>query len=506
MRPVLELGGPLEVGVALGALGLALGGLELGARLVDRVDRALSVCQRAFISRGGLLQVGELGLERLEARLRGVVVLLLERLPLDLELLDAAVDLVDLDRRGLDLHLQPRGGLVDQVDRLVGQEAVGDVALRQRRGGDDRRVGDVDAVVVLVALLEAAQDRDRVGHVGLADEDGLEAALERGVLLDVLAVLVEGGRADRAQLAAGEHRLEQVGGVDRALGGAGADDRVQLVDEEDDLALGVLDLLEDGLEALLELAAVLRAGEQRADVERDDAAAAQRLGHVAVDDPLREALDDRGLADAGVADQDGVVLRPAREHLDDAADLLVAADHRVELARLGVGGQVLAVLLERLERLLGVGGGDPVRVDDLGGRLRDRVAVGQHVADPGGLVGQRQQDVVGGDVLVAERLHLALGALQDLDEPLGGTDVGSVAPGDRRQLVDPRRGGVLDRYDVGADLPQDRRRETVVLLEDCEEQMGGRVSVLRRCEAMRIAAATASRPIVVKRSDCIGPF
>ena len=72
--------------------------------------------------------------------------------------------------------------------------------------------------------------------VGSPTHDGLEAALERGVLLDVLAVLVERGRADRAQLAAGEHRLEQVGGVDRALGGAGADDRVQLVDEEDDRA------------------------------------------------------------------------------------------------------------------------------------------------------------------------------------------------------------------------------------------------------------------------------
>jgi hypothetical protein len=43
-----------------------------------------------------------------------------------------------------------------------------------------------DVVVGLVALLEAAQDRDRVLHGRLADHDGLEAPLERGVLLDVL--------------------------------------------------------------------------------------------------------------------------------------------------------------------------------------------------------------------------------------------------------------------------------------------------------------------------------
>ncbi len=106
----------------------------------------------------------------------------------------------------------------------------------------------------------------------LTDVDGLEAALERGVLLDVLAVLVERGRADQAELAPGEHRLDHVAGVDRALGAAGADDRVELVDEADDLALGVGDLLEDGLEPLLELAAVLRARDHRADVERDERA------------------------------------------------------------------------------------------------------------------------------------------------------------------------------------------------------------------------------------------
>jgi hypothetical protein len=49
----------------------------------------------------------------------------------------------------------------------------------------------------------------------LADEDLLEAALQRGVLLDVLAVLVERRRADHPQLAAGQHRLEHVAGVHR---------------------------------------------------------------------------------------------------------------------------------------------------------------------------------------------------------------------------------------------------------------------------------------------------
>jgi hypothetical protein len=64
------------------------------------------------------------------------VLLLAQRLALDLELHDAAVDLVDLRRHRVDLHPQPRRGLVDEIDRLVGQEAIGDVAVREDRGGD----------------------------------------------------------------------------------------------------------------------------------------------------------------------------------------------------------------------------------------------------------------------------------------------------------------------------------------------------------------------------------
>ena len=191
--------------------------------------------------------------------LRRGVLLLGQRHLLDLEATNQPLDLVDLDGPGVDLHPQPRRRLVDQVDGLVGQEARRDVAVGQRGRRDQRGVGDADTVVHLVAVLEAAQDADGVLDRRLADQHLLEATFQRGVLLDVLAVLVERGGADQSQLAAGQHRLDHVARVHRRLAGrAGADDGVQLVDEGDDLAGRVLDVVEHGLEPLLELAAVLR--------------------------------------------------------------------------------------------------------------------------------------------------------------------------------------------------------------------------------------------------------
>jgi Protein of unknown function (DUF3170). len=72
-------------------------------------------------------------------------------------------------------------------------------------------------VVRLVPVAQALEDLDGVAERRLGDLDRLEAALEGGVLLQVLAVLVQGGRTDRLQLARASIGL-RIGGVDRALG------------------------------------------------------------------------------------------------------------------------------------------------------------------------------------------------------------------------------------------------------------------------------------------------
>ena len=157
-----------------------------------------------------------------------------------------------------------------------------------------------------------------------------------------------------------------------AFGLAGADHRVQLVDEQDDLAFLFRQIVEHALQAFFELAAELRARDERAHVEREDAFALQAFGHFAVDDALREPLDDGRLADARLADQHGVVLRAAREHLHRAADLVVAADDRIELARRRARGHVDRVFLERAALLLGLRIVHGFTAADLLDRLLDR--------------------------------------------------------------------------------------------------------------------------------------
>ncbi len=158
---------------------------------------------------------------------------------------------------------------------------------------------------------------------------------------------------------------------------------MDLVDEHDGAGVG-FELLDDLLEPLLEVAAVAGAGEQGAHVEGKHRRIAQHVGHFAVDDAARETLGDRGLADAGVAHEQRVVLLPAAEHLDGSADLGVAADQRVDLALARLLVEVDAIGLERVALFLGIVAALAVGflVDAAHGpRFRQSGALGNAVAD-----------------------------------------------------------------------------------------------------------------------------
>ena len=247
-----------------------------------------------------------------------------------------------------------------------------------------------------------------------------------------------------------QRRLEDVRRVDRALGRARADERVQLVDEQDRV-VGVAQLLDDLLEPLLELAAVLRAGDERPDVERQDPLVEQDVRDVAGDDPVGEALRDRGLADAGLADQRRVVLRLAAEDLDDPLDLLLAADDRVELVRARGLGQVDAQGVDRRGlarplRLLGRAGRAALGqdADDL---VADLVQVHaqalEHArGDALALADEAEQQVLRADVVVAQATGLVDRQLDDPFRARGQPD-----------LADDRAVAAADdELDRGADL------------------------------------------------------
>jgi len=339
------------------------------------------------------------------------------------------------------IHLQPElgGGLVHQVDGLVGQEAVGDVALGEFHGGDDGLVQNAHLVVRFVALAQAAEDGYGVLRVRFVHHHLLEAALEGLVPFEELLVLVERGGADGTEFAPGECRFQDVGGVHRALAAARAHEGVYFVYEEDDVAIAAGNLLDHGLEAFLELALVLCPGDQRAHVEGEDGLGLQVLGRVSLDDAVGDALGDGGFAHARLADQYGVVLRPAGEDLHHAADFLVPADDGVELPGFGVLVQVAGVLAQRVVGRLGVLACHAVVPAQFADGRFQVFFVHALVFQQGGRLVARGQDaqqkMLDGDKLVLELAEVALCLLEDGNQCVAGVNV-SVPAGYLGQCLD----------------------------------------------------------------------
>ena len=199
--------------------------------------------------------------------------------------------------------------------------------------------------MLFVFVAQALQNFDGIVHGGSLDLDGLETSFERGILLDVLAIFVQGGGADTLHLATGKRGLDDIAGIHGALGRAGTHDGVQFVNEENDV-FGATDFIHHRLDAFLKLAAILGARDHEGEIERDHAFVEENFRHIAFDDFLGQTFHDGRLAHARFTEQNRIVLGTAAKDLDNPFDFVFAADHGIHFALAGNFRQITTESLE----------------------------------------------------------------------------------------------------------------------------------------------------------------
>ncbi len=241
-------------------------------------------------------------------------------------------------------------------------------------------------------------------------------------------------------------------------------------------ALGRGDFLQHGLQPLLELAAVFGACDQRAHVERQQLLVLQAFRHVAVEDAQRQAFDDRGLADAGFADQHGIVLGAAGQHLDGAADFLVAPDHGIELAVARRLREVAGIFLQRVVGVLGRGavGGAALaqRFDRRIEALRRDAALAENGAGLAVLLErQPEQQPLHRDKAVAGLLGGLFRRVERARQFGGQIDLPGPAARDLRQLGKGLLGGFEDGAGIAAGAVDQTAGKTFAVVQQHLEQV-----------------------------------
>jgi len=127
---------------------------------------------------------------------------------------------------------------------------------------------------------------------------------------------------------------------------AGSDDGVQLVDEKEDLAFRLLDLLQHRFESFLEFPTELGSRHQGAHVEGEERFVLEPLGHVTPHDTMSQPSTIAVLPTAGLSDEHRVVFRLAAQDPDDAANLPVPTDDGIQLVGTGFHNQIAPVFFE----------------------------------------------------------------------------------------------------------------------------------------------------------------
>ena len=238
-------------------------------------------------------------------------------------------------------QLHARARLVQEIDGLVRQKTVWDVAVREIHGVSNGFLRVTHRVELLVAVPHALQHADRFVLIRRRNLHGLEPPLKRTILLDRFAIFSRSCRADALDFTPAQRGLQYIGGIQRSFRRSRAHQRVQFVDEHDRV-LTLHQFFHDGLQPFFELPAIFRARHDQGQIEREDSLVRQERRHVAVGNPLCEPFDDRRLAHARLADQHRIVFRPPAQNLDRAFQLAIPSHERIELAFHRRLGQIAA--------------------------------------------------------------------------------------------------------------------------------------------------------------------
>src|SRR5207237_2624480 len=224
-----------------------------------------------------------------------------------------------------------------------------------------------------------------------------------------------------------------------------------------------------------EFTAVLRARDERAHIEGNNLLVLEAFGHILPDDALRKPFDDGRLADTRFANQYRVVLRPPRQHLDHAPDLVVAADDRIELPLSRELREVAAVLFERLVGGFRILRRDTLRSADRGHRLEDLVLRGTVLlqgARRGGAAAfarDGDEDVLGANVLVFQPFRFRFGCIGDLPQARRKSGLRTAVCARVAPELSPHRR--RDRRGIDVHLPEDFGNDAPRLLNERQQDV-----------------------------------
>ena len=216
---------------------------------------------------------------------------------------------IQLGRHGIQFCFNQRTCLIYQINCLIRQKSVGDITIGQYSCTDQCIIHNLNTMIYLIAFLQTTQNRYRIFHRRFVYHDRLETTLQCRVFLNILTVFIQCGGTDTVQFAPRQHRLQHIAGIQRSISLTGSNNRMQLINKQDDLSVAVLHIIQYSFQTLLKFAPVLRSGNQRTHIQRKNLFILQAFRYIAPDNTLCQSFCHRSFANTGFTDQHRIILR-----------------------------------------------------------------------------------------------------------------------------------------------------------------------------------------------------
>ena len=247
---------------------------------------------------------------------------------------------------------------------------------------------------------------------------------------------------------------------------------MELVDEEDNLAVRLGHLFYHALQAVLKLTTVLCTCYQGRHVKLNKLFVTQGAWNVARNNTLCQAFHDCGLTNARLADKNRIVLGAAAQNLNGTANLFDAANNWIELSLASKVGHVATVLLQGLKLRLCILGSYAFiatkLVVDLFHALSSNTGVAKNPTCISVVVCQRSEQMLGGNVGITQLSGKLLCLVDNLEKVIANANLCSTYFWSLGNcLIYLRSNGVR----ICANLLQDRTQVTLVAVQQRLEQV-----------------------------------
>ena len=106
---------------------------------------------------------------------------------------------------------------------------------------------------------------------------------------------------------------------------------MKFIDKQDDLSIGIFDIIENRFQTFLKLTTIFCTCDKCTHIQCKQFLIFQSFRDISTDDPLCESFDNSRLTDTRLTDQNRVVLCLSGKDADYITDLCVTSDHRIKL-------------------------------------------------------------------------------------------------------------------------------------------------------------------------------